>query len=170
MGKNFDFNFTPDFGGGTAVIQDAYLVVQYSPSSALRAGKFKPPIGLEHLQSDRDLAFIERAFPSSLEPNRDVGSNSTATWRGGSSPMPPASSTALPTARAWTPTRTTARTSSDVSCSLRSRPASPRSRGWAWASRDRQESRRARCPRTGREGGQHFFTLTGVTSDGTRTR
>lgn len=73
VGKSFEFNFTPDFGGGTAVILDAYAVAKKSPALALRAGKFKPPIGVEHLQSDPDLLFIERAFPSGLEPNRDVG-------------------------------------------------------------------------------------------------
>jgi phosphate-selective porin OprO/OprP len=73
VGKSFEFNFTPDFGGGTTVIQDAYAVAKKSPGLALRVGKFKPPIGVEHLQSDPDLFFIERALPSSLEPNRDVG-------------------------------------------------------------------------------------------------
>src|SRR5262249_31723155 len=71
--RHFDFNFTPDFGGGNAVIQDAYLNAKGSPKLQLRAGKFKPPIGIEHLQNDPHLAFAERAFPSALEPNRDVG-------------------------------------------------------------------------------------------------
>ena len=73
VSKYFDFNFTPDFGGGNAVIQDAFLNVKGSPRLQARAGKFKPPIGIEHLQGDPYLAFAERAFPASLEPNRDVG-------------------------------------------------------------------------------------------------
>jgi phosphate-selective porin OprO/OprP len=73
VARYFDFNFTPDFGGGTTVIQDAYLGAKVSPKLAVRLGKFKPPIGVEHLQSDPYLPFIERAFPASLEPNRDVG-------------------------------------------------------------------------------------------------
>jgi phosphate-selective porin OprO and OprP len=73
VAKHFDFNFTPDFGGGNAVIQDFYLNAKASPRLQVRAGKFKPPIGLEHLQGDAYLSFPERAFPASLEPSRDVG-------------------------------------------------------------------------------------------------
>jgi phosphate-selective porin OprO/OprP len=35
----------------------------------LRLGKFKPPIGLERLQSATDVRFIERGLPTSLVPN-----------------------------------------------------------------------------------------------------
>ena len=73
VARYFDFNFTPDFGGGTTVIQDFYLVAKVSPRLAVRIGKFKPPIGIEHLQSDQYLPFIERALAASLVPNRDVG-------------------------------------------------------------------------------------------------
>jgi phosphate-selective porin OprO/OprP len=73
VAKYFDFNFTPDFGGGNAVIQDFYVNAKGSPRLQARAGKFKPPIGIEHLQGDAYLAFPERSFPASLEPNRDVG-------------------------------------------------------------------------------------------------
>lgn len=73
VGRYFDFNFTPDFGGGNAVIQDFYVNVKGSSKLQVRAGKYKPPIGIEHLQGDAYLAFPERSFPSSLEPNRDVG-------------------------------------------------------------------------------------------------
>jgi phosphate-selective porin OprO/OprP len=44
------------------------------PGLALRSGKFKPPIGLERLQSANDLAFVERSHPTNLVPNRDIGS------------------------------------------------------------------------------------------------
>jgi phosphate-selective porin OprO and OprP len=73
VGKYFEFNLTPDFGGGTAVIQDAYLDVKVNPAARFRAGKFKPPIGIEHLQSDPYLAFVERALAASIVPNRDIG-------------------------------------------------------------------------------------------------
>ena len=73
VGRYFDFNFTPDFGGGNAVIQDFYVNAKSGPKLQFRAGKFKPPIGVEHLQGDAYLAFPERSFPASLEPNRDVG-------------------------------------------------------------------------------------------------
>ncbi|HYB12677.1 MAG TPA: porin, partial [Myxococcota bacterium] len=39
----------------------------------LQLGQFKPPTGLERLQSPRNLLFLERAFPTELTPNRDLG-------------------------------------------------------------------------------------------------
>jgi phosphate-selective porin OprO and OprP len=68
-----DFRLMPDFGGGTAVVQDAYVDARPAPWLKLRAGKFKPPVGLERLQSAAAIVFAERAFPTSLAPNRDLG-------------------------------------------------------------------------------------------------
>jgi phosphate-selective porin OprO/OprP len=69
----FDVRITPDFGGGTAVLQDAYVDARLHPAFKLRAGKFKPPFGIERLVSAAELTFIERALPTLLVPNRDVG-------------------------------------------------------------------------------------------------
>jgi phosphate-selective porin OprO/OprP len=71
--KYFDFRILPDWGGGTAVIQDAYVVGRVSQEFQVKAGKFKGPVGLERLQSALDIAFVERAFPTALVPNRDLG-------------------------------------------------------------------------------------------------
>jgi phosphate-selective porin OprO/OprP len=71
--KIFDFRIMPDFGGGTTVLQDAYLEARFTPAFRVRAGKFKPPVGLERLQSATDLLFVERALPTNLVPNRDLG-------------------------------------------------------------------------------------------------
>ena len=71
--KYFDFRILPDWGGGTAVIQDAYVVGRVSKEFQVKAGKFKGPVGLERLQSALDIAFVERAFPTALVPNRDLG-------------------------------------------------------------------------------------------------
>lgn len=73
LGKLVDFRVMPDFGGGTTVLQDAYIDVKFAPWLKVRSGKFKPPIGLERLQSATDLAFVERALPTNLAPNRDLG-------------------------------------------------------------------------------------------------
>jgi phosphate-selective porin OprO/OprP len=73
LAKHFEFNITPDFGGGTTVLQDAYLSVKYSPKAQLRVGKFKSPVGLERLQSATAISFVERAYPTAIVPNRDVG-------------------------------------------------------------------------------------------------
>jgi phosphate-selective porin OprO/OprP len=71
--KNFDYRVMPDFGGGTTVLQDAYLDARVSPRFRIRAGKYKPPVGLERLQSGTDILFVERALPTNLVPNRDLG-------------------------------------------------------------------------------------------------
>ena len=63
----------PDFGGGTTVLQDAYLDLKFSPAFKLRTGKFKSPLGLERLASALDIPFVERAYPTSIVANRDIG-------------------------------------------------------------------------------------------------
>jgi phosphate-selective porin OprO/OprP len=71
--KIFDFRLMPDFGQGTTTLYDAYLEARFSPYFKVRAGKFKPPVGLERLQSATDILFVERALPTNLVPNRDLG-------------------------------------------------------------------------------------------------
>lgn len=71
--KIYSFRIMPDFGGGTTVLQDAYVDGNFSDPVKVRVGKFKPPVGLERLESGAALSFNERAFPTSLVPNRDVG-------------------------------------------------------------------------------------------------
>jgi len=71
--KYVDFYLRPDFGLGTTLLYDAYFELKYFPRAKLRAGKFKPPVGLERLQSDDDTSFVERGFPTLLAPSRDIG-------------------------------------------------------------------------------------------------
>ena len=71
--KYIDFRIMPDFGGGTATLQDAWLDLRYFPEASLRAGKFKQPFSLERLQSGTALTFVERSIANNLSPNRDVG-------------------------------------------------------------------------------------------------
>ena len=71
--RDFDFNFTPDFGGSAVLIYDAFLNYHYNPALQLEAGRFKPPVGLEALQSDVVTPFNERSIASDLVPNRDIG-------------------------------------------------------------------------------------------------
>jgi phosphate-selective porin OprO/OprP len=73
VGGIYDFKFTPDFGQGKTVIQDAYVAARFLPQFQVTAGKFKAPVGLERLQSANDIRFVSRAFPTSLAPNRDLG-------------------------------------------------------------------------------------------------
>ncbi len=71
--KYVDFFFRPDFGLGTTAIYDAYIQLNYFPWAQVRAGKFKPPVGMERLQSDDDTNFVERGLPTLLVPQRDIG-------------------------------------------------------------------------------------------------
>ncbi|HEX4347361.1 MAG TPA: porin [Vicinamibacterales bacterium] len=73
VARYFDFKVTPDFGGGTTVIQDAYFDIRFSPKFRVRIGKDKTPIGYELLETDAYLLFPERSLASSLIPNRDIG-------------------------------------------------------------------------------------------------
>lgn len=73
VGGIYDFRFTPDFGNGRTVIQDAYVVARFRPSAQVTAGKFKTPFGIERLQSASDIRFFQRALPNNLVPNRDIG-------------------------------------------------------------------------------------------------
>jgi phosphate-selective porin OprO and OprP len=71
--RRFEFYFNPDFAGGTLVIQDAYVDVVFAPAVRVRAGKGKTPFGLERLHSASNLLFFNRALPTALAPNRDLG-------------------------------------------------------------------------------------------------
>ena len=77
----YDYKFTPEFGeaktassSSTSGIVDAYIDARFTPYFQVRAGKFKPYVGLERLQSGSDIKFIERSFVSNnFLPNRDLG-------------------------------------------------------------------------------------------------
>ncbi len=69
----YDFKFMPDFGQGRTVIQDAYVTARFNPAGQLTLGKFKSPVGLERLQSANDMKWVQRGYPTSLAPNRDIG-------------------------------------------------------------------------------------------------
>ncbi len=69
----YDFKFMPDFGQGRTVIQDAHVTARFNPGFQLTAGKFKSPVGLERLQSSNDMRWVQRGYPTSLVPNRDIG-------------------------------------------------------------------------------------------------
>ncbi len=71
--RDFDYNLTPDFGGNTVQIQDAFLNYRYAPEYQLQVGKFKSPVGLEQLQADPVTSFNERSLANNLVPNRDLG-------------------------------------------------------------------------------------------------
>jgi phosphate-selective porin OprO and OprP len=70
----YDFRFTPEFGEAKSAVVDAYVDARFKPWLQVRAGKFKPYVGLERLQSGSDIKFIERSYVSNnILPNRDLG-------------------------------------------------------------------------------------------------
>jgi phosphate-selective porin OprO/OprP len=71
--KYVDFYIRPDFGLGQTLVYEAFLQLNYFSPARLRVGKFKPPVGLERLQSDDDTTFVERGLPTNLVPSRDIG-------------------------------------------------------------------------------------------------
>jgi phosphate-selective porin OprO and OprP len=71
--RRFEFYFNPDFAGGTLLVQDAYVDTVFAPAFRIRAGKGKTPFGLERLHSASNLVFFNRALPTALVPNRDLG-------------------------------------------------------------------------------------------------
>jgi phosphate-selective porin OprO and OprP len=71
--RRFEFYFNPDFALGTAVVQDMYVDTVFAKAFRLRAGKGKTPFGLERLHSASNLLFMERAMPTAVVPNRDIG-------------------------------------------------------------------------------------------------
>lgn len=60
---------------GTPEVIDAYFDAKFQPWLKLRAGKFKPFVGLARLQSDTDGKFLEQSLVSNLLPQRDVGAS-----------------------------------------------------------------------------------------------
>jgi phosphate-selective porin OprO/OprP len=68
-----DARIMPDFGNNTVALLDAYADLHPTAWLRLRVGKFKPPIGLERLQTDAYVPLPERALDSNLSAQRDVG-------------------------------------------------------------------------------------------------
>ncbi len=73
FGKLLRWQFTPDFAGGVVTIQDAWVDLVLGDHVTVRVGKMTVPFGLERWQGTAALRFIERAYPTQLSPNRDVG-------------------------------------------------------------------------------------------------
>lgn len=82
---NFDYNLTPEFAGsGGPQILDAYINYHYNPALQVQFGKFKPPVGLEALESDIYTFFNERGLATDLAPYRSIGAELHGDIFGGS--------------------------------------------------------------------------------------
>jgi phosphate-selective porin OprO/OprP len=77
------YKLMPDFAGGQTVLYDGFVDIRPWREFGIQIGKYKPPLGLERLQSARHLSFVERGLPTNLVPNRDVGAQvSGELWKG----------------------------------------------------------------------------------------
>ncbi|HYE05748.1 MAG TPA: porin [Planctomycetota bacterium] len=72
LGPWIDYRIMPDFAAST-ILQDAYANAKLAPAAQIQVGLQKAPVGLERLRSGAALTFLERGYPTSLAPNRDVG-------------------------------------------------------------------------------------------------
>lgn len=69
----FRFNALVETAASKLQVEDAWVELAPRAEIALRFGKDKAQFGIERLQSATRLTFIERAFPTQLAPNRDIG-------------------------------------------------------------------------------------------------
>lgn len=83
LARYFEFHVQPDFAGSAVNLRTAYLETRFSPAFRVRVGKDKTPFGLERLHSSASLLFVERAFPTSIAPDRDIGVQLLGDVRGG---------------------------------------------------------------------------------------
>ena len=72
LNSTYSFHIMPSFASAPGIL-DIFIDGKFSDLINLRIGKFKSPFGLERLQSATALAFNERAFPTNLSPNREIG-------------------------------------------------------------------------------------------------
>lgn len=72
VARNFDYFFVLDLAA-TPYVRDAYFDTRLSNAFRVRAGKTKVPFGLERLHFANVLLFAERALPTALTPDRDLG-------------------------------------------------------------------------------------------------
>ena len=75
IGDFVDFRILPEFGQGNFQLLDAYIDLRPWKWLALRGGKYKTPFGLERLQQEQFLLFVERGLPQNLVPDRDIGAS-----------------------------------------------------------------------------------------------
>jgi phosphate-selective porin OprO/OprP len=73
VAEKYSFRIMPDLAGSTFTLMDAFGAYKHSDGLNILVGKTKAPFDLERLVSQTDLLFMERTYPTSLGPNRDIG-------------------------------------------------------------------------------------------------
>ncbi len=71
---NVKYKLQLDFGGGKVTFKDVYISLESIPVlGSITVGHFKEPFRLVSLTSSKYLTFMERAFPTNMIPERNVG-------------------------------------------------------------------------------------------------
>lgn len=73
LARRVEYRIQADFSKGSVGLQDAYTDLKFAKWAVVRVGKFQTPLGWERFQSPGDLPFFDRALPSTIAPNRDIG-------------------------------------------------------------------------------------------------
>lgn len=73
LNRLVDFTLAPDFSGSAFTLLDANLNFAFDKAFQLRVGRFKPPVGLEYVQSDSWAFMVERSLVTNFVPFRDLG-------------------------------------------------------------------------------------------------
>jgi phosphate-selective porin OprO/OprP len=81
--KIADVRLNLDFANSSIAVIDAYVDIKPTSWFKVRVGKFVGPVGLERLQNDPELAFVERSLTANLTSVRDVGVQATLDAAGG---------------------------------------------------------------------------------------
>jgi phosphate-selective porin OprO and OprP len=81
--RYFKFNTLIETAQSRLQVLNAWIELAPRPEIGLRFGKDKAQFGIERLQSATELTFIERAYPTQLAPNRDIGLALRGDLRGG---------------------------------------------------------------------------------------
>jgi phosphate-selective porin OprO/OprP len=73
LAQRFSLRMVTDFGDARVQLQDAFAEARWRPDFRMRFGRFKPPTGVERMQSIASVVFTERSLAASLTSNRDIG-------------------------------------------------------------------------------------------------
>jgi phosphate-selective porin OprO/OprP len=73
LARIVNYKIQADFSQGSVALQDAYTEIRFDDAFKVLFGKFQVPLGWERYIAPGDLDFYNRALPSDIAPNRDVG-------------------------------------------------------------------------------------------------
>ena len=73
VARYFDFYFNVDFANSAVNIRDAYFDTRFSDAFRVRVGKAKVPFSYDRLILVANISFVERGLTTTVAPDRDTG-------------------------------------------------------------------------------------------------